>query len=74
MNADLASTNDTLSRKELAAKVSWEGGAFEALRYGLRSDQIGNRELADLWHQMENLYEQISPLAWRIESMLEKAA
>ena len=74
MNEESRGSPDTLSRDDLAAKVTWEGGAFEALRYGLRSEQIESVELADLWRQMEGLYEQISPIAWRIESMLERAA
>lgn len=73
MNEGQAPT-DTMTSEALAAKVAWEGGAFEALRYGLRSEQIENAELAVLWRQMEVLYEQISPLAWRIESLLERAA
>jgi len=74
MNEESRESTDTLSSEDLAAKVTWEGGAFEALRYGLRSEHIENVELADLWRQMEALYEKISPIAWRIESLLEKAA
>jgi hypothetical protein len=64
----------SLSRHALGEKVAWEGGAFEALRYGIRSREIDDPELAQLWSRMESLYEQIAPLAWRIELILDKAA
>jgi hypothetical protein len=60
-----------MTREQLAAKVAWEGGAFDALRYGVRSDQIEDAELRQLWQEMERLYRGISPIAWRIDSLLE---
>ena len=63
-----------MQRDALAAKVAWEGGAFEALRYGIRSRDIADPELAELWRQMESAYEAISPLAWKIDGLLSNAA
>lgn len=67
-------TPERLSRERLAQKVAWEGGAFEALRYGLRSRQIADPELAQMWRNMESLYEQISPIARRIDLLLDPVA
>lgn len=64
-------TSGAMTREQLAAKVAWEGGAFDALRYGVRSDQIEDAELRELWQEMERLYRGISPIAWRIDSLLE---
>lgn len=63
-----------LSIEEVAAKVAWEGGVFETLRCGLRADQVSDHALAAMWKQMETLYEQIAPIAWRIESSLGQTA
>jgi hypothetical protein len=63
-----------MNKRALAAKVTWEGGAFDALRYGIRSRHIADEDVAELWRRMESLYEQIAPLAWRIEVLLEPAA
>ena len=68
-----SATAAPLTRDELAHKVEWEGGAFEALRYGIRSRDIDDPEVAALWREMETLYERISPVAWRIDSLLERA-
>lgn len=70
-------TNDSiapLDRARLAEKVAWEGGTFEALRYGIRADDIGDPELAALWRDMEELYERMSPLTWKIDALLAEAA
>jgi hypothetical protein len=72
MNENSVVDYEPLTRERLAAKVVWEGGVFEALRYGVRSDQIADRELAQLWQEMETLYQRISPLAWRIDSLLDR--
>lgn len=72
MNEGSVGTAVPLSRDALAQKVEWEGGAFEALRYGLRSRDIADAELAAMWHEMETLYERISPVAWRIDALLDR--
>jgi hypothetical protein len=73
MNA-MKQITEPMSRKSLADKVTWEGGAFDALRYGIRSRDIADDEVAQLWQRMEALYEQIAPLAWRIEALLDPAS
>ena len=73
MNEMAVLVSEPLTRNRLAEKVAWEGGAFDALRYGIRSNEIADSDLAELWREMETLYEKISPIAWRIESLLQKA-
>jgi hypothetical protein len=67
-------TANTMSRERLAEKVAFEGGPFEALQYGIRSADIADPELATLWHEMEQLYERIAPLARMIRRELSDAA
>jgi hypothetical protein len=62
-----------MNRTELASKVEWEGGAFEALRTGIRSRHIDDDDVAALWRQMEALYEQMGPVAWKIDRLLKAA-
>jgi len=68
---NLVEAEERLTLDHLADKVAWEGGAFEALRFGLRSNDIADPELSSLWREMETLYERISPVAWRIDSILK---
>ena len=72
MNTNVG-TPDRLDQERLAQKVAWEGGAFEAPRYRIRSTEIGDPELAILRHEMEDLYERIAPLARKIDRVLHAA-
>ena len=58
------------TRAELAAKVEYEGGTFEALKYGIRSSDIADPEIAALWHDLEERYQALSPICWKIDSLL----
>ncbi len=60
----------TMSTRELARKVQWEGGVISALEYGIRSDEIDDPELAALWRNMENLYDQLRPAVQIADKML----
>ena len=46
------------SREALAAKVSWEGGIYEALDYGIRADEMpeGDEELTAAWTAMQEAF------------------
>ena len=43
------------NRDDLAAKIEGEGGAFQALKYGIRVAHMpeGDDEMADRWRDME---------------------
>ncbi len=34
-------------------KIEWEGGAFEALTYGIKADDFDNAELRKVWQELE---------------------
>jgi hypothetical protein len=64
-------SDETLfDRRSLADKVEWEGGVFAALRYGIRSEDIADDEVAALWAEMEDLYLAITPISNRIAVLL----
>lgn len=65
---------DVLDRRRLAEKVAWEGGVFATLRYGVRSDDIADAEIKELWAEMERHYRAITPVAVRIAVALDRAA
>jgi len=64
---------EQLSRPRLAEKVAWEGGTIEALRYGIRSSDIADPDVARLWSELETLYERMAPIARQIDRVLEAA-
>ncbi len=49
----------TWTNGEVASKVDYEGGIFEALQWGLRSEDIKDTDLADLWSELEDLYKKM---------------
>ena len=59
---------------ELAKKVRWEGGALDAIEYGIRSEQIDDPELRELWRDLEDRYRALTPLVTQIEIRLRRAA
>lgn len=65
---------ERMDRRRLAEKVSWEGGVFATLRYGVRSEDIDDPDLRRLWHEMERHYLAITPIATRIATELKRAA
>ena len=62
------------TKDELARKVLWEGGALDAIEYGIRSEQIDDPELRDLWRALEDGYRALTPLVTTIETRLQRAA
>ena len=62
------------TRDELAKKVRWEGGALDAIEYGIRSEQIDDPELRELWRALEESYRALTPLVSKIETRLQRAA
>jgi len=61
-------------RRGLANKVAWEGGVFATLRYGVRSEDIADKNLRALWEEMELHYRAITPIAMRITAALDDVA
>ena len=62
-----------MTAKDLADRVQWEGGIVSALEYGIRSDEIGDPELAALWRRMEQLYDQLRPSIGAADRLLKSA-
>jgi len=62
------------TKDELARKVRWEGGALDAIEYGIRSEQIDDPELRDLWRALEDGYRALTPLVTTIEARLQRGA
>jgi hypothetical protein len=61
-----------MTLKELSDKVTYEGGAFAALQYGIRSRDIADPQVAALWLDLEESYEALSPICWRLDSLLKQ--
>jgi hypothetical protein len=61
------------SREELANKIEWEGGIFEALDYGIRSDDMpeGDTELVEAWRDLAVAYASVSVLADKVQDLLD---
>ena len=54
-------TGYKLSVERLAKRVEWEGGVLEAIQYGIKGADIANPELAEAWHELEQLWSQMEP-------------
>lgn len=63
-----------MSTARLAKKVDWEGGVEDAIRYGIRSTQIADPELAEQWRELERLYAEVEPRLRGLERRLREAA
>ncbi len=63
-----------MTTARLAKKVDWEGGIEDAIRYGIRSAQIADPELAEIWRELERLYSQVEPKLRLVERRLREAA
>lgn len=64
-------TKMTMAR--LARKIDWEGGVEGAIRYGIRSDQIADPDLAERWRELEQLYAEVEPRLRGVERRLREA-
>jgi hypothetical protein len=67
----LARTKLDIAR--LADKVGWEGGVLETIDYGIRSSDIDDQHVAQLWAELEELYAQITPLLAKIDLRIRRA-
>ncbi len=61
------------TKNELARKVRWEGGALDAIEYGIRSEQIDDPDMQALWRELEERYRALTPLVISIEIELQQA-
>jgi hypothetical protein len=44
------------NREEVRDKIDWEGGIWEVLAYGLKSQDMPDVELQEAWAKLEELY------------------
>lgn len=42
-----------MDREDLKAKIDWEGGVYEALKYGLTANDIDDENLRLIWADLE---------------------
>jgi hypothetical protein len=57
---------------DLRDKVEWEGGVVETLAYGIKPDDVP-KEIADVWVDAYNLYQELEKYTQQIEDILDKA-
>lgn len=62
-----------MSNERLATKVDWEGGVLPAITYGIRSNEIADPEIAELWAKAEKAYGALAPIVRTIETRLRAA-
>lgn len=62
-------------RMEVAGKIAWEGGLYEALDYGLDVDDMpeGDEELRAAWSEMEKAHNIFEEAADRVYALLPDA-
>jgi len=60
------------SREDVAGKVGWEGGIWEALDSGLKSTDMpeGDDELIAAWEALENAYSVADAAADKVMDLL----
>jgi hypothetical protein len=61
------------SREAVAGKIEWEGGIFEALDYGIKTEDMpeGDTELAEAWRDLAVAYASASVLADKVQALLD---
>lgn len=74
LSLEVEHVDRTMTIAELAQRVEWEGGALDAVEYGIRADLLADPELRELWKELEIGYKSLWPLVSKIESRLRKAA
>lgn len=62
-----------LSLRRLADKVGWEGGILATMDYGVRSTDIDDPDVAELWAQLEVLYNQMIPVMGKVDLRIREA-
>lgn len=60
------------SRLDVAGKIDWEGGIFEALEYGIKASDMpeSDQELTDAWQALEIAYRVAEACASRVYGLL----
>jgi hypothetical protein len=60
------------TRLDVAAKIDWEGGIWQALEYGLDADDMpeGDTELRELWAELDTAFHMASVIAEKVEALL----
>ncbi len=66
----------TMTPREFAGKVDWEGGIVSALEYGLHARSLADTPdagpLREAWAELERIYaEQLEPALRKVETLLE---
>ena len=61
------------SREAVAGKIEWEGGIFEALDYGIKTEDMpeGDTELAEAWRELSAAYKVADAAAEKVTALLE---
>ncbi len=61
-----------ICRWDVASKIEWEGGIFEALDYGIKARDMpeGDQELIDAWTALETAYDAAAACAEKVHHLL----
>lgn len=68
---------DYMPLKNFLAKISWEGGVWEALDYGLRHTDLDpaepkNQELRIIWKELEHIHHSAQDHILAVEEIMEE--
>jgi hypothetical protein len=66
-------TRTTMSLRQLAEKVDWEGGPLEALEYGITAEDVEDPSVRELWQELQDRYRALTPLVHAIRVKLRSA-
>ena len=66
-----------MTLEDFLAKVSWEGGVFEALEYGLHHTHLdpndtGSIEVRTIWQELENIHRGMADRIKAIDEIMEE--
>lgn len=61
------------SALDLANKCDWEGGIFGALEYGIKTDEIEDQNIKQLWAKLEILYNEMEPTIAELQDIFDNA-
>lgn len=61
-------------REGLAGKIIWEGGIYESLHYGIKTEDMpeGDEELAAAWADMQDAWKALEGVMGFVEELLEE--
>ena len=63
--------SDEMTLEELASKVSWEGGLYLALDYGIKVEDVPE-EVKELWKEAVRLHNELDSVFGEIEIFLDQ--